>query len=206
MSRRKAAPKRAILPDPLFKSELLAKFINSVMSHGKKSVAENIVYGALDSVFNKVQQSGGKMLKDVRSPRERSFKDKEGDDGGEGGDGGSSFKPIKGDIRDNDDARGAALSYFKRALDNVMPTVEVKSRRVGGSTYQVPVEIRSTRRMALAMRWLVEYSSKRGEKTMEQRLANEILDAIENRGAAVKKREDVHRMAEANRAFAHYRW
>ena len=207
MSRRKAAPKRAILPDPLFKSELLSKFINSVMSDGKKSVAEKIVYGALDSVFNKVQKSGGKALKDVRAAKDKGRK--EAADGGEGGDGeggSGGFKAISGDIRDSADARAAALTYFKRALDNVMPAVEVKSRRVGGSTYQVPVEIRATRRMALAMRWLVEYASKRGEKTMELRLGNEILDAIENRGAAVKKREDVHRMADANRAFAHYRW
>jgi small subunit ribosomal protein S7 len=198
MSRRKAAPKREILPDPLFKSELLAKFINSVMSHGKKSVAEKIVYGALDAVFTKVQQSGGKVLKDVRARR--------GKDNDEGGEGDQGFKSISGTIRDNSEARTATLVYFKRALDNVMPAVEVKSRRVGGSTYQVPVEIRATRRMALSMRWLVEYSSKRGEKSMELRLANEILDALENRGAAVKKREDVHRMADANKAFAHYRW
>lgn len=193
MSRRKAAPKREILPDPLFKSELIAKFINAVMLDGKKSVSEKIVYGALDNVFNKVQASGKSL--DIKKKRDD-------DDSGEGG----SFKPVKGDIRTSTDASNAALDYFKTALDNVMPTVEVKSRRVGGSTYQVPVEIRASRRMALAMRWIVEFASKRSEKTMSLRLANEILDAMQNRGATVKKREDVHRMAKANQAYAHYRW
>lgn len=181
MSRRKAAPKRNILPDPLFKSELLAKFINSVMSSGKKSVAERIVYGALDLILKRTK--GGKQED-------------------EGEQGGSST----GGIRGSDSAREQALELFKQALDNVMPAVEVKSRRVGGSTYQVPVEIRASRRMALAMRWLVEFSSKRGEKTMVDRLAAEMMDAIEGRGGAVKKREDTHRMAKANQAFAHYRW
>ncbi len=193
MSRRKAAPKREILPDPLFKSELLAKFINTVMESGKKSVSEKIVYGALDIAFNKKQG-------------ELKGKNEE-DDGGEG-EGGfvSKVKRAKGDIRTSDSAREAALAIFKKALDNITPTVEVKSRRVGGSTYQVPVEIRATRRMALAMRWLADFANKRGEKTMVIRLANEIMDALEGRGGAVKKREDVHRMAKANQAFAHYRW
>lgn len=199
MSRRKAAPKREILPDPLFKSELLAKFINSIMSDGKKSTAEKIVYRALNIVFKKVQNSDGKMLKDTRVRRGKNAKDEDNSED-------TSFKKIDGTIRDNSEAREATLGYFKRALDNIMPAVEVKSRRVGGSTYQVPVEIRAKRRMALAMRWLVEYSKKRGEKSMELRLANEVLDAIENRGSAVKKREDVHRMADANKAYAHYRW
>lgn len=197
MSRRKAAPKRYIMPDPLFKSQLLAKFINSVMNSGKKSIAEKIVYGALDEALDKYMKSG------------KAGKKQDDDAGdGDGGKGGSGFyvKHVNGDIRSSDEAREAALELFKAALGKVTPTVEVRSRRVGGSTYQVPMEIRPTRRMALAMRWLVEFASKRNEKTMSSRLANEMLDAIENRGNAVKKREDVHRMAKANQAFAHYRW
>ncbi|RWU11209.1 30S ribosomal protein S7 [Pseudidiomarina gelatinasegens] len=156
MPRRRVIGQRKILPDPKFGSELLAKFINVVMVDGKKSVAENIIYGALDILT------------------EKSGKDH--------------------------------LEIFETALDNVRPTVEVKSRRVGGSTYQVPVEVRPVRRNALAMRWLVDAARTRGEKSMAQRLAGEMLDASENKGSAVKKREDVHRMAEANKAFAHYRW
>lgn len=156
MPRRHIAGQRKILPDPKFSSELLAKFVNILMIDGKKSVAESIVYSALDTLS------------------ERSGKDH--------------------------------LSAFEVALDNVRPTVEVKSRRVGGSTYQVPVEVRPVRRNALAMRWIVEAARKRGDKSMALRLANELADAFENKGTAVKKREDVHRMAEANRAFAHYRW
>lgn len=195
MSRRKAAPKRVILPDPLFHSELLAKFINSVMRDGKKSIAEKVVYGALDSVVKKIQ-----------SAKKAPAKGDEDGEGGKGGKGGASSKHVSGDIRTNEAARAAALDVFKQALENVTPTVEVKSRRVGGSTYQVPVEIRVERRMTLAMRWLVEFANKRSEKTMVIRLANEIMDAVEGRGNAVKKREDVHRMAKANQAFAHYRW
>jgi len=191
MARRKAAPKREILPDPLFKSKLLAKFINTVMRAGKKSVAEKAVYGALDLVVKKLKDSG--KLSAIHNH----------DD--EGGEGSVSLKPT-GDIRKDNASRTAALNAFKDALDKVTPTVEVKSRRVGGSTYQVPVEIRATRRLTLAMRWMVEFANKRNEKTMVIRLANEILDAIEERGGAVKKREDVHRMAKANQAFAHYRW
>lgn len=190
MSRRKAAPKRFIMPDPLFKSQLLAKFINSVMKSGKKSVAEKIVYGALDEALDKYMKSG-KTSK------------KQDDDSS---DSGFSVGHVSGDIRTSGEARDAALELFKAALGKVTPTVEVRSRRVGGSTYQVPMEIRPTRRMALAMRWLVDCAAKRNEKTMVSRLANEMLDAIENRGSAVKKREDVHRMAKANQAFAHYRW
>ncbi|MBW5802555.1 30S ribosomal protein S7 [Coxiella endosymbiont of Ornithodoros amblus] len=191
MARRKTAPKRETLPDPLFHSELLAKFINAVMRNGKKSVAEKIVYGALDVVAKRVQNKSGK----------------EGDGGGEsGGKAGVIKKRSLGDIRTDENARALALETFKEALDKVMPNVEVKSRRVGGSTYQVPVEIRMTRRQALARRWLVEYANKRNEKTMVLRLAHEILDALEGRGAAIKKREDIHRMAKANQAFAHYRW
>ena len=156
MSRRKAAERREILPDPKFGSERLAKFVNMVMSSGKKSVAEKIVYGALDQIGSK--------------------------------------------------AGGDAMDVLERALENVSPLVEVKSRRVGGATYQVPVEVRPTRRQTLAMRWMIEAARARSEKSMAQRLAGEIMDAAENRGTAVKKREDTHRMAEANKAFAHYRW
>ncbi len=156
MPRRRVAAKREILPDPKFGSQLLAKFMNHVMISGKKSVAEKIVYGALDTVAQK------------------SNKD--------------------------------PLELFDKALEAIQPMVEVKSRRVGGATYQVPVEVRPSRQMALSMRWLVEYSRKRGEKSMALRLAGEILDAAEGKGAAVKKREDVHRMAEANKAFSHYRF
>jgi len=156
MPRRRIAAKRDIIPDPKYGNEMLAKFINVVMDSGKKSVAEKIIYGALDQVLNK--------------------------------------------------HKGDALEVLNKALDNVRPQVEVKSRRVGGATYQVPVEVRSTRRTALAMRWLVEAARKRGEKSMSLRLAGEIGDAYENKGSAVKKREETHRMAEANKAFSHYRW
>ncbi|NNF62500.1 MAG: 30S ribosomal protein S7 [Gammaproteobacteria bacterium] len=159
MSRRTQAPKRIILPDPKFKSEMLAKFINMVMESGKKSVAERIVYGALDSI---TERTGAQ-----------------------------------------DDR---ALEVLETALENVKPAVEVKSRRVGGATYQVPVEVRPTRRQTLAMRWMIDAARHRSEKSMAQRLAGELLDASENRGTAVKKREDTHRMAEANKAFSHYRW
>lgn len=156
MARRHAAIKRAILPDPKYRSEMIAKFINMLMVHGKKSVAEKVVYGALDTIGEK----------------------------------------IKGD----------AMEVLNNALDNVRPMVEVKSRRVGGATYQVPVEVRADRRTTLAMRWLVDAARGRGEKGMRARLAGEIMEAAEKRGSAVKKREDTHRMAEANKAFAHYRW
>lgn len=180
MSRRKAAPKRDILPDPLFGSEIVSKFINCVMRSGKKSVAEKIVYGALIRVQQR--ESGG---------------EEEGGSSGEGG---------KTGFHLSEQGKQSAVKSFEKALDNVSPTVEVKSRRVGGSTYQVPVEVRPDRRAALAMRWLVDYAKGRNEKTMILRLANEILDALHGRGGAVKKREDVHRMAKANQAFAHYRW
>jgi len=156
MPRRRVVAKREILPDPKFGNITLAKFMNHVMVSGKKSVAERIVYGALDIV------------------NERLNKD-----------------PIE---------------VFDEALENIAPMVEVKSRRVGGATYQVPVEVRPARRNALAMRWLVEYSRNRGEKSMPQRLAGEIIDASQSKGSAVKKREDVHRMADANKAFSHYRF
>lgn len=156
MPRRRVVAKREVLPDPKFGSRVLAKFMNHVMTDGKKSIAEKIVYGALDLVS------------------ERSGSD--------------------------------PLEVFEAALEAIAPMVEVKSRRVGGATYQVPVEVRAERRSALAMRWLVEHSRARGEKSMVLRLAGEITDAADGRGSAVKKREDVHRMAEANRAFSHFRF
>ena len=156
MPRRRDVPQRAVLPDPKFGDETLAKFINVLMLDGKKSVAESIVYGALTQVADKTKED-----------------------------------PIE---------------IFSRALDNVRPAVEVKSRRVGGATYQVPVEVRPKRRTALAMRWLVDAARRRGEKSMGIRLANELMEAADSRGSAVKKREDTHRMAEANKAFSHYRW
>ena len=156
MPRRRVAAKREILPDPKFGNTILAKFMNHVMISGKKSVAEKIVYGALDTVASK-----------------------------------SGNDPIE---------------MFEQSLESIQPMVEVKSRRVGGATYQVPVEVRPARRQALAMRWLVDAARGRGEKSMAQRLANEMIEACEGKGAAVKKREDVHRMAEANKAFSHYRF
>ena len=156
MPRRSSAPKRQILPDPVYHSRLVTKFINNVTSHGKKSTAERIFYGA----FNVIEE-------------------RTGDD------------PLK---------------VFKRAMDNTKPQVEVKSRRVGGSTYQVPIEVSAERQQSLAIRWLIGYATSRHEKTMCLRLAGEFIDAAANRGASIKKRDDTHRMAEANQAFAHYRW
>ncbi|NHN83526.1 30S ribosomal protein S7 [Acetobacter musti] len=159
MSRRHRAVKREILPDPKFGDIVITRFMNALMYDGKKSTAEGIVYGALESL----QRRGG----------------------------GASADPVM---------------MFHTALDNVKPAVEVRSRRVGGATYQVPVEVRADRRQALAIRWLIDASRKRGENTMQDRLSNELMDAMNNRGSAVKKREDTHRMAEANKAFSHYRW
>ena len=156
MPRRRVVAKREVLPVPKYGNNTLAKFMNHVMISGKKSVAETIVYGALDIVKERL-----------------------------------SSDPIEA---------------FDLALENIAPMVEVKSRRVGGATYQVPVEVRPKRRQTLAMRWIIDAARKRGEKNMPQRLAGELLDAVEQRGSAVKKREDVHRMAEANKAFSHYRW
>ncbi len=156
MPRRREVPKREILPDPVYNSQLVTKFVNVVMMDGKKAVAEKILYDALDVVH------------------ERTGED-----------------PMK---------------IFKKAVENVKPALEVKSRRVGGSTYQVPIEVRPSRRLALSMRWLIQAALNRSEKTMNQRMANEFMDAAQNRGTAIKKREDTHRMAEANKAFAHYRW
>ena len=156
MSRRHRATPRETLPDPVYNSTLLAKFINNLMSDGKKSTAQRIVYGALDTIRDKTSED--------------------------------------------------PLRVFKKGLDNIKPALEVKSRRVGGATYQVPVEVSPRRQLSLSLRWLIEFSTKRGEKTMKDKLAGEILDAANGRGNAVKKREDTHRMAEANKAFAHYRW
>ena len=156
MSRRRAAEKRKILPDPKFEDRVLAKFINIVMKDGKKSVAEKIIYGSLDLISDKTKKD--------------------------------------------------SMEIFRNALENVRPLVEVKSRRVGGATYQVPVEIRGDRSNALAMRWLIDAARKRREANMGIRLAGELMEAAENRGVAVKKRDDTHRMAEANKAFSHFRW
>ena len=156
MSRRHRAEKREVLPDPKFNDVVLTKFMNNLMLDGKKSVAERIVYGALDRI-----------------------KEKSGNE---------------------------PLDIFKDALDKVKPQVEVRSRRVGGATYQVPMEVRSSRSQALAIRWLIDASRKRNENTMVERLSNELMDAASNRGSAIKKREDTHKMADANKAFAHYRW
>ncbi len=156
MSRRKKAIKRQILPDPKFGNLVLAKFMNMIMVDGKKSIAEKIVYGALDTIESK-----------------------------------GHAEPVDALIA---------------ALEKVQPAVEVKSRRVGGATYQVPVEVRPARRMGLSMRWVIDASRKRSERSMSNRLAGEVLDALESRGSAFKKREDTHRMAEANKAFSHFRW
>lgn len=182
MPRRRVAAKRVILPDPKFNSPLLSKFINSVMRNGKKAVAEKIVYGALAHLETR--------LKDKSKKVDRG-------DGSIDGEAGSSKHAFDTD---------ALLGVFDQALDNIRPNVEVRARRVGGSTYQIPVEVRPSRRTALAMRWLKVAANQRSEKTMAQRLSAEILDAYDNKGIAVKKREDTHRMAKANQAFAHFRF
>ena len=156
MSRRREIPKRTILPDPKYGNLKLAKFVNMIMKHGKKAVAEKILYDAIDVIEEK--------------------------------------------------GKGDAVELIDSALTNVAPAVEVKSRRVGGATYQVPIEVRPSRQSALAMRWMIDAARRRGEKNMARRLAGELMDASDNRGSAFKKKEDVHRMAEANKAFAHYRW
>ncbi len=156
MPRKGGVKKREILPDPKYGDKLVAKFINTIMNCGKKSVAENILYSSLNILAAKTKEE--------------------------------------------------SLTVFKRALDNTRPVVEVRSRRVGGATYQVPIEVRPQRRLSLSMRWLMQSARSRGEKSMEEKLAGELADAANNRGGAVKKKEDTHRMAEANRAFAHYRW
>jgi small subunit ribosomal protein S7 len=156
MPRRKVAEKRDVLPDPMFGSKLVTKFINSMMQKGKRSTAEQIFYGAMRVIEDRTKLDAQKL--------------------------------------------------FRQAVDNVKPVLEVKSRRVGGATYQVPVEVRPERRTSLALRWIIGYSRTRTEKTMRERLAAELIEAANNRGASVKKREDTHKMAEANKAFAHYRW
>jgi small subunit ribosomal protein S7 len=194
MPRRKAAIKREILPDPLYGSERLAKFINVVMRRGKKSVAEGIVYNALVEVIKRLKKD-----KHMGSGK----KGEKGDAGGEA-EGGSSSS---GGIKSKPMIYGKEnLEALEKALHNIRPTVEVKSRRVGGATYQVPIEVDSERGLALAMRMLASSAKARGEKTMVLRLAAEIIDALEGRGAAVKMRDDMHRMAKANQAFAHYHW
>jgi small subunit ribosomal protein S7 len=156
MSRRHKAERREVNPDPKYNDLVVSKFMNSIMKEGKKSVAERIVYGAMETMQAR--------------------------------------------------AKSNPLQLFHQALENVMPAVEVRSRRVGGATYQVPVEVRNERRQALAIRWLIAAARGRNENTMQERLSGELLDAANNRGTAVKKREDTHKMAEANRAFSHYRW
>jgi len=156
MPRRRKVQKRVMLPDPKYKSTLVTRFINNLMRDGKKSVAESILYGAVDLIEQRTGKHG--------------------------------------------------VEIFEKAVENVKPIVEVKSRRVGGATYQVPVEIRQERRTALSIRWLISFSKSRSEKTMAERLAAELEQASKNQGSAIKKREDTHKMAEANKAFAHYRW
>lgn len=177
MSRRRRADKRVILPDPKFADLVLSKFINNLMLDGKKSTAEHIVYGAIEVLDGK---------KPVN----------ENNDGEEGVD--ASAVALN--------SKSVGLGLFHSALKNVKPRLEVRSRRVGGATYQVPVEVRHDRAVALAMRWLIDAARKRGENTMRDRLAAELYDAANDRGSAVKKRDDTHKMAEANKAFAHYRW
>lgn len=157
MSRRKKTYKREVIPDPVFKDLVVAKFVNRIMLRGQKATAQRLFYGALEEIKTKV-------------PGEE------------------------------------AIAVLKKAIENTKPSVEVRSRRVGGATYQVPVDVRPSRRLALAMRWLVEYSRSRGEKDFSKRLAAEVIDAYNNRGNSIKKREDVHKMAESNRAFSHYNW
>lgn len=176
MPRRREVPKREILPDPKHHSELLAKFINVLMVSGKKSTAEKIIYGALSVLQERIKKNK-----------------KNDDDTSESNSTGSGSETT-------------VLRYFEQALDNVRPSVEVRSRRVGGATYQVPVEVRTDRSIALGMRWLVKAARSRGEKGMMLRLAGELIDAFEGKGSAVKKREDTHKMAKANQAFAHFRW
>jgi small subunit ribosomal protein S7 len=197
MARRKAAPKRVIIPDPVFGDYVLAKFINCLMKNGKKSVAEKIVYGALRRVGERI---------DLNPPKKEVSEKSESEE--EGGSGSSvSLVKLTNVVKDFTHAgfRQIILGKFTDALEAISPKVEVKSRRVGGATYQIPIEVQPRRRMALAMRWLIEAALRRSEKTMMFRLAGEVLDAIEGRGAAVKKREEMHRTAKANQAFSHYR-
>jgi small subunit ribosomal protein S7 len=195
MPRRKAAVKREILPDPLFGSEQVAKFINVVMRAGKKSIAEKIVYTALTALLERLKKEGKG--------------DAEGDAGkGKKGGAAAKGKPHAVSTHQAHGAQGHGdeLEALRKSLTNVAPTVEVKSRRVGGATYQVPIEVAGDRGLALAMRWVVDAAKARSEKTMSLRLSAELYDAYLGRGAAIKTRDDVHRMAKANQAFAHYRW
>ncbi|MCB1680863.1 MAG: 30S ribosomal protein S7 [Alphaproteobacteria bacterium] len=177
MSRRRRADKREILPDPRFGDLTLSKFINCVMEQGKKSTAEAIVYGAIESLEKKSSNENKK---------EEAAK--------------------ASDLDDAISVKSRGLRLFHDALKNVRPRIEVRSRRVGGATYQVPVEVRNDRALALAIRWIIDAARRRGEKTMKDRLAAELFEAANERGAAMKKREDTHKMADANKAFAHYRW
>jgi small subunit ribosomal protein S7 len=190
MPRRKAAIKREVLPDPLYGSEQVAKFINVVMRAGKKSIAETIVYSALT------------MLTDRLKKEHKSDKGEGDGDGGKSRKTGSTSAKGKGNAYSHEEV----LESLHKSLTNVAPTVEVKSRRVGGATYQVPIEVAADRGLALAMRWVVQAAKDRSEKTMALRLAAELYEAYLGRGASVKTRDDVHRMAKANQAFAHYRW
>src|SRR4030042_374904 len=156
MPRRRRVPKRKVLPDPVFKNVVVTKFINGLMRKGKRSLAEQVFYGSMEIIENKMSKKG--------------------------------------------------VEVFEKALENVKPVLEVRSRRVGGATYQVPVEIRSDRRQALAFRWIITYSKRRSEKTMAERRAGELMQAFNNDGSSIKKKEDTHKMAEANKAFAHFRW
>ena len=189
MPRRKAAIKREVLPDPLFGSDQVAKFINVVMRAGKKSIAERIVYNALALLTDRLK-------------KEDKSDDGDGSKGG-GRKSSSASSKSKASSRQGHDE---LLDNLNRALTNVAPTVEVKSRRVGGATYQVPIEVAADRGIALAMRWVVHAARNRSEKTMALRLAAELYEATLGRGASIKTRDDVHRMAKANQAFAHYRW
>lgn len=195
MPRRKAAIKREILPDPMFGSDEIAKFINIVMRSGKKSIAERIVYDAL-------RQLTDRLKKDEKSDDDKGGKGGKSS-GGKASHGSSAHAHA---AQTAPHAHDKAADHLHRALTTVAPTVEVKSRRVGGATYQVPIEVAGDRGVALAMRWVVDAAKKRSEKTMALRLAAELYDAYMNRGAAIKTRDDVHRMAKANQAFAHYRW
>lgn len=177
MPRRRVVAKRQIMPDPKYQSQLLAKFINVLMEDGKRSVAEKVIYGAMEILTERLKKS--------RSTEKDADK-------------------IEGSL--NVASVSHSLDMFEQALANVRPSVEVRSRRVGGATYQVPVEVRESRSIALGMRWLVQAARTRGEKGMMLRLAGELADALEGKGSAVKKREDTHRMAKANQAFAHFRW
>lgn len=183
MPRRKAAIKREVLPDHLYGSHEIAKFINVVMRAGKKSIAERIVYDALEMLADRIKKE---KVEDGEAAKSKT---------------GVRISTQAHSGRDND-----VLDTFNRSLSNVIPSVEVKSRRVGGATYQVPIEVDTARGMALAMRWVVQSAKKRSEKTMASRLAAELHEAHLGRGASVKTRDDVHRMAKANQAFAHYRW